>query len=90
MPTFHSRPPPIECGWMLTLVDYDTVPGWRWWNGSLWSANAATTWDGERASRQAARRSFFTTDEIQWSLYYPPNARVPESEARVFKENKEC
>ena len=87
MPTFHSGPPPIECGWMLTrtIYRYNSKDCWRWWNGRRWSAVAySPAHTASSAAHKATLPPFFTNDEIKWSLFYPPNARVPESEARVF------
>lgn len=88
MHTFHSSPPPIECGWMLTRVVGQHKSGWRWWNGCRWSPSVTPKSSGAIVTFAAGIETLFDNDEIQWSLYYPPNARVPESEARVFKESR--
>ncbi len=49
---------------------------WRWWNGARWSVVALPN-DGEQeVSRSANTLYLGPTSDIEWTDYYPDNARV--------------
>jgi hypothetical protein len=52
---------------------------WRWWNGKCWSVNAIECFMATQAAHFAKRNSSFGFENysIEWTYYYPKNARVP-------------
>lgn len=77
---WHKGPPP-HVGWWLTR--YRTSGGryvhefWRWWNGWLYSLGVEGEETVDEAAECARWPCFGPEDGIEWSDYYPPNARVP-------------
>jgi hypothetical protein len=70
---WHSGPPP-HVGWWNASHNkgHDS---WRWWNGSSWSERVSSYDNAKQARGQAM---WVTTDKnIQWTDYWPANARVP-------------
>ena len=75
--TWHSGPPPHVGWWHASYArNPDT---WRWWNGAYWSLSVAST-DSlvvvvvvVKLSRIPSR----VEDSIEWTDYWPENARVP-------------
>lgn len=79
--TWHKGPPP-HVGWWNASVGSDANI-WRWWNGEFWSY-AADPWNSiynviEFANTKSEIQS------IEWTDYYPPNARVPRIDPRKPK-----
>ena len=70
--TWHKGPPP-HVGWWNASVAGD-LTAWRWWNGAFWS-EAAYEEDDEGLVDYFA--SIGTRNEVEWTRYYPKNARVP-------------
>lgn len=71
---WHSGPPP-HVGWWNASVLRSRVM-WRWWDGMRWSAPAHFMYSPSNVARAAAC-PVELGDHIEWSDYYPPDARVP-------------
>lgn len=69
--------PPPHIGWWVASRDRNKL-SWRWWDGMQWSAAAWPDWDpasaGEIGSIVA---SPCIQAEVEWTHYYPADARVP-------------
>ena len=65
---------PVKVGWYMASKDKDPR-SWRWWNGRVWSLNVhshrAASTAARRAKKEAPNQSY-----IQYTMYYPANARV--------------
>lgn len=72
--TWHSGPPPHVGWWNASRCRQLT--SWRWWNGMNWS-EAAFSVDNRRHAAIYARFKVFDQKDIEWTYYYPKNARVP-------------
>ena len=72
--TWHGGPPP-HAGWWN--ASYERVlNAWRWWDGRRWSRVAYPSAPAENA-REIARWPAGRQVSIEWTTYYPRNARVP-------------
>jgi len=71
---WYKGPPPHVGWWNASLMNDPRA--WRWWNGRHWSTSAKANYSHYEAFR-AANASYMGTAEIEWSDYYPANARVP-------------
>lgn len=71
--TWHSGPPP-HIGWWNASTIKDPA-AWRWWNGEVWSRAAYPHQTAAYAAKEAACAS--DTRSVEWTDYYPVNARVP-------------
>ena len=72
--TWHKGPPP-HVGWWNASVAGD-LTAWRWWNGEHWSI-AAYKEDSLLYVEDAAAKPGGFWHQIEWTDYYPKNARVP-------------
>lgn len=87
-PKFFSGPPP-HIGWWLTRLSRSNPewPGsewifWRWWRG-YWTSGVRENSPAEMVGMVARTTIVVSTiGEIEWSDYYPPNARVPRVDPR--------
>ena len=72
---WHKGPPPHVGWWNAGLNRFEDC--WRWWDGETWSKSA---WEDE-SSHQAKAASELKEEPaihlIEWSDYWPKNARVP-------------
>ena len=73
---WHIGTPP-HIGWWMASV-YRDPEIWRWWNGRYWSRPVRI----DNTSKEAAFRAKHAANGIgvagiEWSDYYPENARVP-------------
>lgn len=69
---FHQGPPP-HIGWWLCDSNW-----WRWWNGSTWSHGVRQAARPDTVRRAAAKSiPALNRENIHWSHYWPPGARVP-------------
>ncbi len=75
MPTrqWHSGPPP-HVGWWQASVRR-RPSSWRWWDGTGWSLSAEHTCSASQAGHLA--RDPNPSGPVQWTHYYPLDARVP-------------
>lgn len=74
--TWHKGPPPFP-GWWMASVRRRTYM-WRWWNGLNWSRVAMDEYLAPHAGERAAQAADDNeVDLIEWTDYWPENARVP-------------
>lgn len=69
---WHKGPPPHRGWWNASFCRDDSI--WRWWDGERWSSPADRFTCNFEA--KACRPSIEQT-RIEWTDYYPPDARVP-------------
>lgn len=68
--------PPPHVGWWNASVQRDHE-AWRWWDGKRWS-NAAFKGDRPKSvAEMAATPSGWGEGRVEWTDYWPKNARVP-------------
>lgn len=72
--TRHKGPPP-HIGWW-NASSYGTGYIWRWCDGRQWSIEAVPN-DTAQAAAIAATHKGIYQEKIEWTDYYPKNARVP-------------
>ena len=72
---WHKGPPPHVGWWNASTDDNENV--WRWWNGEYWSQASNERRPAEAAVGRAKYRTFCCQDAIEWSDYWPADARVP-------------
>ena len=72
---WHKGPPPHIGWWNASFGRREDA--WRWWNGEWWSRDALPYYSGHEAAVFAERRAIALQRDIEWSDYYPENARVP-------------
>lgn len=69
-----GKPPHV--GWWNASVDKSNAI-WRWWDGKNWSYNAHHHMDENIAARYAKRKCLVSERFIEWTDYWPENARAP-------------
>lgn len=72
--TWHKGPPP-HVGWW-NARDRLLRVAWRWWNGENWSL-FAHQWDSADLAERCALMRSKDAAGIEWTDYWPENARVP-------------
>lgn len=72
---WNYGPPPHAGWWNASATLSDDM--WRWWNGKSWSEAAWEDMDAKYAGVMAGFIEGQLQRYIQWSTYYPKNARVP-------------
>jgi len=75
--TWHKGPPPHVGWWNASAVK--AFDCWRWWDGKCWSAPAYPKYSARTAAAMAQKPGRWQY-KIEWSDYYPENARVPRSD----------
>lgn len=71
---WHKGQPPHIGWWNASKIgSYDT---WRWWNGSEWSVLVYEE-EAQLSASIFAKHVARIQVNIQWTDYYPVNARVP-------------
>jgi len=70
-----SRGAPPHPGWWLASAER-ACNMWRWWNGYYWSVSAPDSCTAEDAAQSARYMAPFQ-HLIEWSPYWPADARVP-------------
>lgn len=78
--TWHSGPPP-HIGWWNASNRQDPT-AWRWWDGSCWSLACRPDVSIEGVKFLSKRKARLHDPTIQWTDYYPENARVPRTDPR--------
>ena len=73
--TWHRGPPPHVGWWIASISRSSTF--WRWWNGKNWSVGAEPSNNQLEALRAANVPYMGFTFDVEWTDYYPKNARVP-------------
>ncbi len=81
---WNSSPPP-HVGWWNASYAKDTG-AWRWWDGNGWSQPAFDHYMATLAGERATEKSC-SVDTIQWTTYWPENARVPRVDPRCSDPN---
>jgi len=71
-----KKGPPPHVGWW-NASKCENLIAWRWWNGSYWSEFALDHATPEVAAAIAVFRSNVRPALIEWTDYWPENARVP-------------
>jgi len=71
---WHSGPPP-HVGWW-NASNTESSWAWRWWDGQFWSVLAEDIVGKDKAAWYASNRDMVQAT-IEWTDYYPANARVP-------------
>lgn len=76
---FYIDRPPYK-GWWYSRVwlgqpQVYAYVGWRWWTGSGWSDRYPS--QAEFSEIPKTLRTTRTTENTEWSYFYPENARVP-------------
>ena len=71
---WHKGPPPHIGWWNASACRVED--SWRWWNGVRWSWFARSYYSAKMAAESAAVQSEIITI-IEWTDYWPENARVP-------------
>ncbi len=77
--TWHKGPPPHPGWWNASAYRDHEV--WRWWNGEEWSFNVLSS-DGPRYAAGKAAFAYAGEIPIEWTDYYPKDARVPRIDPR--------
>lgn len=87
--TWHKGPPPHEGWWVASYCSDDTC--WRWWDGYRWSPPAYPELTAKQAEESVRRFAHIVPGslEIEWTDYYPKDARVPRIDPRKFQQSKE-
>lgn len=67
--------PPQHIGWWNASI-WKFEGSWRWWNGEYWSI-ACNVDESARSAGKSAAKKAGNQHRIEWSDYYPENARVP-------------
>jgi hypothetical protein len=73
--TWHKGPPPHVGLWNASVSGWNDL--WRWWDGNAWSQGELPHATARQAEKTAAAGDRHNPDAIQWTDYYPENARVP-------------
>ncbi len=82
--TWHKGPPPHIGWWNASRIG--ATDCWRWWDGGCWSA---PVWDGGGACYAGVTAKIKDPEQsiIEWSDYWPENARVPRIDPRKEPSN---
>lgn len=77
---WHKGAPPFQGWWNASRArDYTA---WRWWNGEQWSAAAYEETDTRKFGYITNRRAN-AQKLVEWTDYWPENARVPRIDPAV-------
>lgn len=77
---WHKGPPPFVGWWNASIERADDV--WRWWNGKQWGIAVKEGDSNFLVTAFARERTILRPDEIEWTDYWPKNARVPRIDPR--------
>lgn len=80
---WHKGPPPHVGWWNASFMKSHDC--WRWWNGFFWSEPAWPEYAAKYAQMAAKKKQETNSHPIQWTHYYPKNARVPRIDPRKVK-----
>lgn len=75
----HKGPPPFVGWWNASVYRFDVI--WRWWDGKQWSTSAhqgSSDWE----AACSASMKYQSESTIEWTDYWPKNARVPRIDPR--------
>lgn len=79
---WHKGPPP-HVGWWEASWNRNTNV-WRWWDGFEWSVHS-NQHDNQYTACAWAHKKVLDGGSIEWTDYYPKNARVPRIDPRKVK-----
>ena len=74
---WHKGPPPHVGWWNARVIAARAPDCWGWWNGKYWSCFASSRDSARFAAIQGSERGGGKVCDIEWTDYYPENARVP-------------
>ena len=74
---WHKGKPPHVGFWLTTPTENPDQNHWRWWDGEGWSVAMYEDELLDSIDFWAGVRSYYTPAKIEWSDYYPADARVP-------------
>lgn len=75
---WHKGSPPHIGWWNASFLKEPRI--WRWWNGKAWSVSSLA-WQLQAPVRTEAELEMLQ-GRIEWTDYYPDNARVPRVDPR--------
>ena len=78
--TWHKGPPPHIGWWEASVMRQPQV--WRWWDGAQWSIAVDSNATGNMAARAASSKTALKVNDVEWTDYWPENARVPRIDPR--------
>jgi hypothetical protein len=83
--TWNKGYPPFT-GWWCTKIG-PVTDVWRWFNAKkqTWSIGVSDIHSAECAARLAVQKSPARPARIEWTDYWPKNARVPRIDPRRTK-----
>ena len=84
--TWHKGPPPHPGWWNASA--YRDKEIWRWWDGEAWGYSVRSSDSSNYAAKKSINK-YLGGREIEWSDYYPKDARVPRIDPRKFQQSKE-
>jgi len=81
---WHSGQPPHVGWWMASIFRDEHC--WRWFDGKHWALPASDDESAVVAAMYANRRAApHHAKQVEWTDYYPENARVPRIDPRSKK-----
>ena len=86
--------PPPHVGWWNASLNRE-ADNWRWWDGNVWSFPVRPT-SSISLVMEAARVPSLFQPGMQWTHYYPTDARVPRvapakpTEPTTTKQHADC
>jgi hypothetical protein len=79
---WHKGPPPHVGWWEASTNQNRNV--WRWWCGSSWS-EFSTPCETPYCASLIAKYNYYSVKRMEWTYYWPENARVPRINPRKAK-----
>ena len=76
---WHKGSPPHIGWWNASNSRFVKI--WRWWDGKCWS-NPTDDGDKPKSAAKTAKTKAPLGSYIEWTNYYPENARVPRIDPR--------
>ena len=79
---WHKGPPPYVGWWNVRLTSDPESPYWGWFDGEWWSVFALFHNSAKSAADCASEQGGCGPKDVEWTKYYPKNARVPRIDPR--------
>lgn len=79
MSKWHSGPPPHAGFWLCRVGE---IEAWRWYDRG-WSWHISSDADPQKAQYLSSKPALADSWDIEWSDYWPENARVPRIDPRM-------
>lgn len=88
--TWHKGPPPHVGWWNARVLSFSGDDKWGWWDGARWSVFAAEKLSADAAAECAKKVGGDKggTGHVEWTDYWPENARVPRIDPRIVDAEK--